>query len=114
MKLYKEFYVEDMLDLLEKANRSNHLSRDCVNSDVASLIYDYFDSIYDNYDLTEDLLYDFIRFELEIQSEDQIRENYEEAKEYEDIVDFITNYSSFVGVWEDDVDYENYYLFTQF
>ena len=114
MKLYKEFYVEDMLDLLEKAYRSNHLSKDCVNSDVASLIYDYFDSIYDNYDLTEDLLYDFIRFELEIQSESEIRANYEQAKEYEDIEDFITDYSSFVGVWEDNLDNETYYLFTQF
>lgn len=114
MKLYKEFYVEDMLDLLEQAHKSGHLSKECVDSDVASLIYDYFDEIYDSYDISEDILYDFIRFELAIQSEKQIRENYEEAKEYDDIEDFITDYSSLVGVWEDDLDKEIYYLFAQF
>ena len=112
MKLYREFYVEDMLDLLREANRNGHLSRDCVNSDVASLLYDYFDSIYT--EITEDILYDFIRFELEIQSEDQIRGNYEEAKEFKNIVDFIVDYSSYVGIWEDDTDEEIYYLFTSF
>lgn len=114
MKLYKEFYVEDMLDLLDKAHRNGHLSADCVNSDVASLIYDYFDSIYDSYDLSEDILYDFIRFELEIQSEDQIRENYDITSDYADVEEFITDYSSFVGIWEDSIDKETYYLFTSF
>ena len=112
MKLYKEFYVEDMLDLLNKAHNNNHLSVDCVNSDVASLLYDYFDSIY--IEITDDMLYDFIRFELEIQSENEIRENYEGAKEYKDIEEFITDYSSYVGLWEDILDKEKYYLFTSF
>lgn len=111
MRVYKDFYVEDVLSLLEKAYNNGHLSSDCVDSDLASLLYDFME-MSSNEEITEDEIYDFIRFEMEIQTEEEIKENYEEAKESEDIEDFLSYNTAYIGNYEEDG--TNYHVFASF
>ena len=112
MRVYKEIYDNDIYDLLSKASDTGHLQEDLINSDLASLLYDYVENIFFEEDITEDQIYDFIRFDMEIQTKEEIKENYEEAKESEDIEDFLSYHTAYIGNYE-----ENniiYHVFTSF
>lgn len=111
MRVYKDFYDNDMYDLLSQASENGHLSSDLVNYEIARLVYDYVE-MSSNDEITEDMIYDFIRFEMEIQTEEEIRENYEEAKESKDIEDFLFNYTSHLGKYEEDD--KTYHVFASF
>lgn len=116
MRVYKEINVNDIYDMLVQANNNGHLSMSCVNNNVASLVYDYVEmSSHD--EITEDMIYDFIRFEMEIQTEEEIKENYKHLfDEYafengdeitsEDIEDFLFHHTSHIGKYEDEDDNE--------
>jgi uncharacterized alpha/beta hydrolase family protein len=106
MKVYKEYYVEDVLQLLEKAHKNGHLMSGCVDSDLASVIYDYLDSYND--ELSEDNIYDFIRFEMELQTSEQVMENYTTDIELDDesdinelVEDFLYDKTSYIGNYTD-------------
>jgi hypothetical protein len=101
MRVYKDFYDNDIYDLLSKASENGHLSSDLVNYEVSRLLYDFME-MSSNEETTEDQIYDFIRFEMEIQTEEEIRENYEEAKESEDIEDFLSYHTAYIGNYEED------------
>lgn len=111
IRVYKDFYVEDLFDLLSNASDSNHVSSDLVNSDLAGLLYDYIESGFSE-DTSEDEIYDFIRFDMEIQTKEEIKNNYEEAKESDDIEDFLSYHTTYIGNYEEnDI---TYYVFTSF
>lgn len=101
IRVYKDFYVEDMFDLLERASNNGHLQSVCVDSEVASLLYDFME-MSSNDEISEDEIYDFIRFEMEIQTEEEIKENYEEARESDDMEDFLSYHTSYIGNYEED------------
>ena len=122
IKVYKDFYTEDMYDLLSQASENNHLSSDLVNSDLASLLYNHVEQIHFE-DTTEDEIYDFIRFEMEIQTNEEIKENYKHIfDEYafengdditsEDIEDFLCHHTAYIGNYEEDN--TTYHVFTSF
>jgi hypothetical protein len=110
MKVYKEYYVEDVLQLLEQAHKNGHFSSECVDSDLASAIYDYLDS-YNNFgieELSEDNIYDFIRFEMELQTSEQVMENYttdielDDESDIDDLVeDFLYDKTNYIGNYKD-------------
>ena len=111
MRVYKEIDVNDIYNMLVQANNNGHLSMSCVNDNVASLVYGYVEmSSHD--EITEDMIYDFIRFEMEILTEEEIRKNYVDAKESEDIEDFLFNYTSHLGKYEEDN--KTYHIFATF
>ena len=110
MKVYKEYYVEDVLQLLEQAHKNGHLMSECVDSDLASVIYDYLDSYNDfgSEELSEDNIYDFIRFEMELQTSEQVMENYDTDIELDDesdinelVEDFLYDKTSYIGNYTD-------------
>ena len=111
MKVYKDFYDNDMYHLLNKASESGYLSSDLVNYEVSRLLVDFMEMT-SNEETSEDQIYDFIRFGMEIQTEEEIKENYEEAKESEDIEDFLFNYTSHIGKYEEDN--KTYHIFATF
>jgi len=100
MKVYKEYYVEDILQLLEQAHKNGHLMSECVDSDLASALYDYLEEYND--ELSEDNIYDFIRFEMELQTSKQVIENYDTGIEIDndsDIDDLVEDYLSYNTVY---------------
>jgi hypothetical protein len=106
MKVYKEYYVEDVLQLLEQAHKNGHFLSECVDSDLASVIYDFLDS-YDD-ELSEDNVYDFIRFDMEIQTSEQVMENYDTDIELDDesdiddlVEDFLYDKTNYIGNYKD-------------
>jgi hypothetical protein len=110
MKVYKEYYVEDVLQLLEQAHKNGHLMSGCVDSDLASVIYDYLDSYNDfgSEELSEDNIYDFIRFEMELQTSEQVMENYTTDIELDDesdinelVEDYLYDKTSYIGNYTD-------------
>lgn len=111
MRVYKDFYDNDMYDLLSQASENGHLSSDCVNYDLSRLLYEFIE-MSSNEEITEDEIYDFIRFEMEIQTEEEIKENYEEAKESEDIEDFLSYHTAYIGNYEENN--TTYHVFASF
>lgn len=116
MRVYKEINVNDIYDMLEQASQNGHLSSECVNSDIASLLYDFME-MSSNEEITEDEIYDFIRFEMEIQTTEEVKENYKHLfDEYafengdditsEDIEDFLSYHTAYIGNYEDEDDTE--------
>jgi hypothetical protein len=106
MKVYKDFYVEDILKLLEQAHENGHLSSVCVDSDLASELYYYLEEYND--ELSEDNIYDFIRFEMELQTSKQVIENYhvdienDDDIDIDDIVeDYLYDKTSYIGNYKD-------------
>ena len=106
MKVYKEYYVEDVLQLLEQAYKNRHLMSECVDSDLASELYDYLES-YDD-ELSENDIYDFIRFQMEVQTSEQVMENYDTDIELDDesdinelVEDFLYDKTSYIGNYKD-------------
>ena len=124
MKVYKEFYDNDMYDLLSQASESGHLSSDLVNYDLARIIYDYIEDYTSTTDeATESEIYDFIRFSMEIQTKEEIIENYnhildEYSFEHDDeitdndIEDFLSHYTTYIGNYEEDN--KTYHVFASF
>lgn len=115
MRIYKEFYVEDMLELLEKAHENGHVSSELVDSDLASVLYYHLESLND--DIDEDEIYDFIRFEMQVMTSEEVLENYdidieEEENEHDTIEDYIHYHSTYIGNYE--VNGTLYHVFTQF
>lgn len=122
MRVYKDFYDSDMYDLLSQASESGHLSSECVSYDLSRLLYDYVEDFYME-EITEDMIYDFIRFEMEIQTKDEIMENYDHIlDEYSfehddeitenDIEDFLSYHTNYVGNYEENG--ETFHVFTSF
>jgi hypothetical protein len=112
MKVYKEYYVEDVLQLLEQAHKNGHLMSGCVDSDLASVIYDYLDSYSDfgSEELSEDNIYDFIRFEMELQTTSDVKYNYDTGIKIDDdneseiddlIEDFLRDNTTYIGNYTD-------------
>jgi hypothetical protein len=110
MKVFKEYYVEDVLQLLEQAHKNGHLMSECVDSDLAGVIYDYLDSYNDfgSEELSEDNIYDFIRFEMELQTSEQVMENYTTDIEIDDesnidelVEDFLYDNTTYIGNYKD-------------
>jgi len=106
MKVYKEYYVEDLLELLERAHKNGHLSSVCVDSNLASELYDYLES-YDD-ELSENDIYDFIRFQMEVQTSEQVMENYDTDIELDDesdiddlVEDFLYDKTNYIGNYKD-------------
>jgi len=106
MKVYKDFYVEDVLELLEKAHENGHLSSVCVDSDLASELY-YFLEEY-NDELSEDNIYDFIRFEMELQTSSDVMNNYDTGIEIDDeseidnlVEEFLYENTTYIGNYTD-------------
>lgn len=116
MKVCKDYYVEDMLNLLEQASQSNHLGSECVDTDLAILLYDFFDGL--DIDQSEDDMYDYIRFEMAIMTEEKIKNDYvrlEETdfkEEYDDMEDFLTQNTLYIGSYESNE--ETYFVFSAF
>jgi hypothetical protein len=110
MKVFKEYYVEDVLKLLEQAHKNGHLMSGCVDSDLAGVIYDYLDSYNDfgSDELSEDNVYDFIRFDMELQTSEQVMENYTTDIELDDesdinelVEDYLSYNTTYVGNYTD-------------
>lgn len=113
MKVYKDFYASDMYELLEQAYKSGYLSKDCVDSDLAILLTNFMEEVSE--EPSENYIYDFIRFDMEIQTESEIVENYSHLlgeKEFQDIEDFLSYYTLHVGNFESNG--ETCYVFTSF
>jgi hypothetical protein len=122
MKVFKEYYVEDVLKLLEQAHKNGHFSSECVDSDLAGVIYDYLDSYNDfgSDELSEDNVYDFIRFDMEIQTSEQVMENYTTDIELDDesdinelVEDYLSYNTTYVGNYKDSDD-KTCHVFTRF
>ena len=122
MRVYKEINLHDIYDMLVQANNIGHLSLSCLNSDIASLLYDFME-MSSNEEISEDEIYDFIRFEMEIQTNEEIKENYKHIfDEYafengdditsEDIEDFLAYHTTYIGNYEEDN--ETIHIFTSF
>jgi hypothetical protein len=116
MRVCKDFYVEDMLDLLEQASNNNHLDNECVDSDLASLLYDFYDSLGD--EQSEDDICDYIRFEMAIMTEEEIKNDYVTLEEndfndeYDDMEDFLIQNTSYIGSY--DTNGKTYFVFSAF
>ena len=122
MRIYKDFYDNDMYDLLNQASENGHLSNECVNYDLSRLLVDFME-MSSNEEITEDEIYDFIRFEMEIQTTEEIKENYKHIfDEYafengdditsEDIEDFLSYHTAYIGNYEEDN--TTYHVFASF
>jgi tRNA U34 5-carboxymethylaminomethyl modifying GTPase MnmE/TrmE len=122
MRVYKDFYVEDVLELLEQASQNNHLGNECVDSDLASLLYDFME-MSNNEEITEDEIYDYIRFDMEIQSTEEVKENYKHLFDKyafengdditsEDLEYFLSYHTTYIGNYE--VNDITYHVFSQF
>jgi hypothetical protein len=116
MRVYKDFFVEEMLETLEKAHEYGHIPSEYVNSDIASLLYDFMETTMGD-DITENEIYDYIRFDMEIQTTEELFENYDiECDEDEDkneiVEEYITYHSAYIGNYKDNN--ITYHVFTQF
>lgn len=111
MKVYKEFYDSDMYDLLSRASDNGHLQANLIGYDLSRLLYQFIEDTFGD-DISEDELYDYIRFDMEIQTEEEIKDNYEEAKESEDMEDFLSYHTAYIGNYEENG--KTYYVFTSF
>lgn len=111
IRVYKDFYTEDMYDLLSRASDNGHLSSDLVNSDLTDLLYNFIEDTFGE-EISEDEIYDYVRFDMEVQTEEEIKNNYEEAKESEDIEDFLSYHTAYIGSYEENG--KTYYVFTSF
>lgn len=113
MRMYKEIDSHDIYEILV----------DCLGNEasyvLADLIYDFLDSCYGN-EIEETTIYDIIRFEMEIQTKEEILDNYsnlidddDDTEEDDFIEDLLNNHTMFIGSYEEDDD-ETFYVFTSF
>lgn len=115
MRVYKEFYDNDMYDLLSQASENGHFSSECVSYELSRLLYDFFDSLEET---NEDNIYDFIRFEMAIMTEEEIKNDYVTLEntdfddEYDDMEDFLIQNTLYVGSYESNG--ETYFVFSAF
>jgi hypothetical protein len=115
MRVYKDFYDNDMYDLLSKASENGHLRDELINYELSSLLYDFLDETSE--DIEEGYIYDFIRFDMEIQTTEELFENYkiecDEDDDKDEIVEeYICSHSAYIGNYE--VNDITYHVFTQF
>jgi myo-inositol-1-phosphate synthase len=123
--MYKEIESNDIYEILKDC-----LSSDLQSYDLADLIYDFLNECYE--EIEETTIYDFVRFEMQVQTLEEIKENYnnmmedkedkedkedEEDEEDEEIDhDFIENFLSYNTLYLGSYEEENkiYYVFSDF
>ena len=110
MKVYKDFSSSDLYDLLV-----DYTSSSLHSYDLAEVIYDFLESCYE--EVEETMIADFIRYDMEVQTEEEVKENYsnlidEDDLEDFDVEDFLSYNTTYLGSFEEDD--ETFYVFTSF
>lgn len=114
IKLYKELFSKDVLDMLYNAYDNKHLMYE-PNIQLSDLIIEKVQistECGDQY--TEDDLYDYIRFELDVSTIEDVRSHTDGLQEasHDDVEDFLSYHTYYLGSYT--VNDVIYYVYTAF
>lgn len=112
MKVYRHINEQDFYQMLEEALMSNHVIEEAVSPELASLLYDFFSGVGE---IDESNIFDYIRFEMDIMTADEIVDAWEDVfKEYaekndidlnditdEIVEDFLMYHTLYIGSYSD-------------
>lgn len=114
IKVYKDVYEEDVLDMLYEAYNNNHLMYKPSYELAQALCEMFFEATEGGSQYTKTDIYDYIRFELDVSTIDDVRShtNGLESASHDEIESFLLDHTYYIGSF--DIDNTIYYAYTAF
>lgn len=114
IKVYKDIYSEDLHDMLYEAYNNKQLMYKPCYELAEALCYMFFEATEGGSQYTETDIYDYIRFELDLSTIDDVRSHTDGLQEatHDEIESFLLDHTYYIGSFE--IEKIIYYAYTAF